>query len=255
MDITPIPAFQDNYIWAMHNKAGHCVLVDPGDAAVVEKFLQKQNLQLSAILITHHHWDHTGGVQALCAQRNIPVYGPHNPNIEGIQHPLSEGDTVHLPALDLSFQILEVPGHTLDHIAYYNADQNLLFCGDTLFHAGCGRLFEGSPEQMLSSLNKLAALPNQTQVFCTHEYTLANLAFAQAVEPDNTQLANTVNHVQQLRDAGKVSLPSDIGLQRQINPFLRSEQVAVIQAAKARGSQSNEPAEIFKTIRQWKDSF
>ncbi|MGJ8668209.1 MAG: hydroxyacylglutathione hydrolase [Oceanococcus sp.] len=255
LDITPIPAFQDNYIWAMHNAAGHCVVVDPGDASVVEEFLLAHSLQLTAILITHHHWDHTGGLEQLCAARNVPVYGPKNPSINGLTQTLGEADSVLLSDFNLHFQILEVPGHTLDHIAYYSEETNILFCGDTLFHGGCGRLFEGTPQQMLVSLNKLAALPAQTRVYCTHEYTLANLTFAHAVEPNNSVLAETLREVAAQREQQQITLPSRIDVQKQINPFLRSSESEVIRTAEARGANGQDPSSVFQTIRSWKDNF
>ena len=255
LDITPIPAFQDNYIWAMHNDAGHCVVVDPGDAEVVEAFLAERSLQLTAIIITHHHWDHTGGLERLCSARNIPVHGPNNPSIKGLTQIPGEQDKLLLGDIGLSFQVLEVPGHTLDHIAYYCAEQNILFCGDTLFHGGCGRLFEGSPQQMLTSLNKLSAVPPQTRVYCTHEYTQANLKFAHAVEPNNQVLTETLRQVEQLRENQQITLPSRIDVQKQINPFLRSSERGVIRAAETRGANGQDPGSVFQVIRQWKDTF
>lgn len=253
--ISPIPAFQDNYIWALHNEAGHCVVVDPGDAAPVERFLDAHSLNLGAILITHHHPDHTGGIAALSSNREVVVYGPANPAISGITQPLRNGDELTLDAFDLHLKVLEVPGHTLDHIAFYSAQKHILFCGDTLFHCGCGRLFEGSPEQMLQSLDRLAALPGETAVYCTHEYTLANMRFAQAVEPDNATLAAALDAVQALRNQDQPSLPTHIDVQRQINPFLRSRELSVIQAIRAREPSASSPAEIFASLRTWKDRF
>lgn len=255
ISITPVEAFQDNYIWALHNAAGQCVVVDPGDAQVVESFLAQQKLQLAAILITHHHPDHTGGLKALCAQRDIPVYGPHNPTIHGITQACGNGDHVALNMLGLSFQVLEVPGHTLDHIAFYCADDKLLFCGDTLFHCGCGRLFEGTPEQMLQSLDTLAALPGDTGIYCTHEYTLANMAFARAVEPDNTALQTAQQKAQARREQQQPTLPAQLDEQLRINPFLRSRQAPVMAAARSRGATGDDPVSVFAHIRQWKDSF
>lgn len=253
--ITPIPAFQDNYIWALHNTAGDCVVVDPGDAAPVERFLQDRSLRLRAILITHHHPDHTGGIAALSAAHDVPVYGPDNPAIRGITHHLGDADVLQLDALGLHFEILAVPGHTLDHIAYYSADDGILLCGDTLFHCGCGRLFEGTPAQMLASLDRLAALPGDTAVYCTHEYTQANMRFAQAVEPDNNALAQAIDSVETLRQQGRPSLPTDIATQCQINPFLRSRAPEVVRAVQARVAEANSAVTVFAALRSWKDQF
>ena len=253
--ISPIPAFQDNYIWALHNAAGDCVVVDPGDAVPVREFLDAQGLRLSAILITHHHPDHTGGIAALSRDTTIPVYGPDNPAIDGITHCLKDGDELRLDSLGVSFCVLAVPGHTLDHIALHSATDKLMFCGDTLFHCGCGRLFEGTPEQMFESLQRLAALPGDTAVYCTHEYTLANMQFAQAVEPDNAALKQAVAAARTLREQGRPTLPSDIDIQRQINPFLRCTQPAVIQAAQTRAAGVSTPVDVFATLRRWKDQF
>ena len=253
--ISPIPAFQDNYIWALHNAAGDCVVVDPGDAVPVREFLAAQGLRLSAILITHHHPDHTGGIAALSSETAIPVYGPDNPSIAGITHALKAGDELTLDSLGVSFSVLAVPGHTLDHIAFHSAADQLLFCGDTLFHCGCGRLFEGTPEQMFNSLQRLAALPGDTAVYCTHEYTLANMQFAQAVEPDNATLNQAMAAARTLRAQGQPTLPSRIDSQRQINPFLRCAQPEVIQAAQARVADVSTPVDVFACLRAWKDQF
>lgn len=253
-DITPIPAFQDNYIWCLHNNQVAWV-VDPGDAAPVETFLAQRNLCLLGILITHHHSDHIGGVAQLA--RNHPlqvIYGPKNPAIAGITHSLREGDRIEV--LGLEFSIVETPGHTLDHIAYFsNTDSPLLFCGDTLFAAGCGRLFEGSPEQMYASLQKLAALPAATAVYCTHEYTLANLRFALAVEPDNLATQARFDSAMQVRQATQPTLPSTLQLELATNPFLRATTSSVRAAAAKRGVTSAENVQIFAAIRSWKDHF
>lgn len=257
--IEPIPAFQDNYIWCLHDGATAWV-VDPGDAEPVEVFLAARKLRLEGILITHHHSDHVGGVAQL-VHRHAPrqVFGPRNPAIANITHRLAEGDRIAL--LGLSFAVLEVPGHTLDHIAFFaekgaeTATPPLLFCGDTLFAAGCGRLFEGSPEQMYESLQKLAALPATTAVYCTHEYTLANLRFAQAVEPDNLALRIRASSAEQQRRESQPTLPSTLQLELETNPFLRANAPTVRRAALEHGAISTENTQIFAALRSWKDHF
>ena len=249
----PIPALTDNYIWALHDGAQAWV-VDPGQAEPVLAWLAAQRLQLAGILLTHHHGDHTGGVAALRAATAAPAWGPTGePLPEGVQR-VHGGERVAL--LGRSFEVIEVPGHTAGHIAWYCAGfapasiagpvgrppdpasargqllgpEGLLFCGDTLFSIGCGRLFEGSPEQMLASLDRLAALPDSTLVCCTHEYTLANLRFARALEPEHPGLADHQRWCERQRQAGRPTLPSRIGLERALNPFLRSREPALRQA-------------------------
>ena len=252
---TAIPAFNDNYIWAIRD-GDQCVIVDPGDAAPVEAWLSDQGLTLSALLITHHHPDHVGGVSALCRDRDIPVYGPARETIPEMDHPLGDGDRVRLATPDLELDVMEVPGHTLGHIAFYAPRQGWLFCGDTLFAGGCGRLFEGTPEQMHHSLTRLAGLPEDTQVFCAHEYTLANLRFAHAVEPDNADIRVRLEVVEELRAADRMTLPTDLALEKRTNPFLRAECDAVTQAASKQANRALKPGvETFATVRSWKDSF
>lgn len=261
LHITPIPAFADNYIWAM--VAGrNCVVVDPGDAAPVLKFLAEHKLTLDAILVTHHHADHVGGVIELTARWPVPVYGPVAENIACVTHALREGDTVALPAfVDEPFRVIEVPGHTRGHIAYVSGD--ILFCGDTLFAAGCGRLFEGTAAQLHDSLTRLAALPEKTRVFCTHEYTLSNLRFAMAVDADNAALNERVFVEQDRRARNVPTLPSSIALERATNPFLRCTTASVIGSAESYArthtnlhdaSVSNE-VNVFAALRQWKNEF
>lgn len=255
--IHPIPAFTDNYIWTLTDASSRkAAVVDPGDATPVLDFLAANDLQLSAVLITHHHPDHTGGLETLIREFAPVVYGPNNPAIEGINRPLAEGDTLQLFGADYS--ILEVPGHTLDHIAYYTESEEppVLFCGDTLFAAGCGRLFEGTPAMMLESLGKLAALPPDTRVYCTHEYTLANLRFAHAVEPDNPELATRLGQEQAKRANDTPTLPSTLALELQTNPFLRCQHAQLKAAAESHtGAGLRSEVDVFAAIRQWKDSF
>jgi hydroxyacylglutathione hydrolase len=255
MTLFPIPAFTDNYIWLLHD-GHHALVVDPGDAAPVQAVLQQLGLSLQAILVTHHHHDHTGGVAALRAATGAQVFGPaHEIMPEPLQR-LNGGDSIQ--ALGLRFEVLDVPGHTAGHIAYFCADtgtQPLLFCGDTLFSGGCGRLFEGTPADMLASLDTLAALPERTQVCCTHEYTLSNLKFAQAVEPDNQVLAHYASTAGQLRAAQQPTLPSSIGLERQINPFLRSRLPSVVAAARGFEPRAQDDVSVFAALREWKNQF
>jgi hydroxyacylglutathione hydrolase len=252
--LTPIAAFTDNYIWCL-NDATHAVVVDPGDADPVLAYLTKNKLTLSAILITHHHHDHTGGIAKLAsAYPDVPVIGPRGNHIRGITKSVSQGDAVHLPILSLHFQVMEVPGHTLDHIAFFGHD--IVFCGDTLFSAGCGRLFEGSPEQMLHSLNKLKRLPDSTTICGAHEYTLANVDFALAVESDNNALIEYQKWAKAQRNKGKPTLPSTLSEQKKINPFLRSHELSVKTAAEAYCEKIlNDDVAVFAAIRSWKDKF
>jgi hydroxyacylglutathione hydrolase len=253
MDIIPIAAFSDNYIWAICTEKEHIIIVDPGDADVVERFLEAHEKTLAAILITHHHGDHTGGLLALKARHHCPVYGPDNQDIVGIDHIVSEGL---LEIGGLQFEVFPVPGHTLDHIVYYCPKEALLFCGDTLFAGGCGRVFEGTYAQMQASLARLRALPASTSVFCAHEYTLANLAFAVTVEPDNQALHNRLAHCKALRAAHKPTVPTTIGAERETNPFMRWDAPNIQARLKQEGILGSGNAEdVFTVLRQWKDSF
>ncbi len=253
--VTPVRAFRDNYIWLIHGRDPQRVaVVDPGDAAPVEAAVSQGGLEIEAILITHHHPDHAGGIGPLVARRDVPVWGPANESIAGVTRRVSGGDRVEIPALQLAFEVIDVPGHTAGHIAYFGHEA--LFCGDTLFSAGCGRLFEGTPGQMLESLKRLAALPGDTRVYCAHEYTLANLAFAQAVEPGNEALAAYTAEARRLREAHRPTLPSTLARELEINPFLRWDEPAVQAAAEARSpGASASDAGVFAAIRRWKDQF
>ena len=232
------------------------LVVDPGDAQPVLDALQRTGLQLQAILVTHHHGDHTGGIGALRDSTGAVVYGPASENIPGPLTPLLGGQTV--AALGLEFRVIDVPGHTAGHIAFYCPDMDgtpLLFCGDTLFSGGCGRLFEGTPAQMLASLNTLAALPDDTRVCCTHEYTLSNLKFALEIEPENAELVAYNAHCQSLRANGLPTLPSSIAMEKSINPFLRSTRPDVIAAARRFDAASVDKSGAFATLRQWKNQY
>ncbi len=255
MNLSALPAFADNYIWMLHDGT-QAVVVDPGDAAPVEQALDALGLQLAGILVTHHHGDHTGGIEALRPRLRGPVWGPARERIPAPFVPLHDGDTVEV--LGHRFRVIDVPGHTAGHIAYVqeSADEApLLFCGDTLFSAGCGRLFEGTPAQMHDSLSRLSALPAGTQVCCTHEYTLSNLRFAAAVEPDNTERAAYDARCQSLRAQDLPTLPSRIGLERQINPFLRCTEPAVVAAALAQGADGDDAMTVLAALREWKNRY
>lgn len=256
MNLLPLPAFTDNYIWMLHDES-RAIVVDPGDASPVLHALRTRGLQLQAILVTHHHHDHVGGVAELQAVTQAPVYGPAD---EPIALPLQ---AVHHEEkqnwLGLRWQILRVPGHTAGHVAYFAEradDAPLLFCGDTLFSAGCGRLFEGTAEQMHQSLGRLAALPDDTLVYCTHEYTLGNLRFAQAVEPTNPEIAQRLEKVARQREQGLMTLPSTLALEKSTNPFLRTGETSVKQKADERnGRDTPSQSAVFAALRAWKDKF
>lgn len=252
MQIEPIKAFEDNYIWTIRN-GDQVAVVDPGEAAPVLRFLDETGTRLCAILVTHRHGDHIGGIAELVARHPVPVFGPALEAAEVVTHPLADGNRVALPELGADFTVIGVPGHTLGHIAFYSA--GLLFCGDTLFGAGCGRVFEGTMEQMHASLARLAALPPATQVYCAHEYTQSCLRFAHVVEPDNAAIAARSAAVSRLRAAGKSSVPSTLAEELATNPFLRWDAPAVIAAATARlGHPSMNHAETFAAIRIWRDT-
>jgi hydroxyacylglutathione hydrolase len=256
--VLTVPAFKDNYLWLVHDGV-NAVAVDPGDGGPILAALAAHKLTLTAILLTHHHADHIGGVPQLLAHARVPVFGPRNDNISAVTRPLGEGDIVQVPGIDLTLRVRDVPGHTSGHIAYVRetAGARWLFCGDTLFAGGCGRIFEGTPAQMADSLAKLAALPDDTAVYCAHEYTLSNLRFASAVEPGNAQLRQRVQADTAKREAGAPTVPSNIGIEKATNPFLRyrePEIVASLVAAK-RLAPGAAPLASFAALREWKNSF
>jgi hydroxyacylglutathione hydrolase len=253
LNVEAVPALKDNYIWAL-SRGDHCVVVDPGEAAPILSWMRDKGLRLAAILITHHHGDHIGGVADLLHHAPAPVYGPAREAIAGVDHPLADGARIELREIDAGFDILEVPGHTAGHIAYYG--EGLLFCGDTLFACGCGRLFEGTPAQMHASLQRLAGLPGPTRVCCTHEYTLSNIAFALSVDPDNAALRERALREQAKRDRGLPTLPSTLELELATNPFLRCQSPALRQAAESyAGRALKSEIEVLGVVREMKNHF
>lgn len=259
ISVEGIPAFADNYIWLVRREGwGQVAIVDPGDAEPVLQYLNSQQLDPVAILVTHHHYDHVGGIAELVERFRIPVYGPAREAIPHMSHPLREGDEVRLAGLDTHFRVMDVAGHTAGHIAYYfpnQGGQGLLFPGDTLFTGGCGRLFEGTPEQMHDALSRIRALPDDTLVYCAHEYTEANLGFARIAEPDNAALAQRQQAVQSARLQGQPTVPAPLGLEKATNPFLRFDEPALVHAAEAFvGHPLRGGAEVFGAVRHWKDT-
>ena len=253
INIEPIEAFSDNYIWLLTTNEGS-IVIDPGESKNLLKILDENDLDLKAILITHHHFDHTGGIEEILSKKEIDVYGPQN-NIGAISKRVSDKSTINL--LGIEFKIIEIPGHTLDHIAYYSENHGnpILFCGDTLFAGGCGRVFEGTYEQMHNSLSILKALPKNTKIYCCHEYTESNLKFAKVVEPLNQKLDSRYNKVIALRKKGKATVPSTLELELNTNPFLRTdiEEVQKLISTKFNTTKNNK--DIFTAMRQWKDNF
>jgi hydroxyacylglutathione hydrolase len=251
----PVPAFTDNYVWLITDPPSPAAaIVDPGEASLVLQILEKRQLELGAILLTHHHGDHVGGVDEILRPRRVPVYGPARENIDTVDHPVSGGDLVPLPDLGLDLEVFDVPGHTAGHVAYRGPDFALV--GDTLFAGGCGRVFEGTPEQMLASLSRLAELPGETLVYCAHEYTLANLGFAREVEPYNEALRERLEAARRARDEGSPTVPSTIAEELETNPFLRCNQSAVIAAAEnVSGLDVPTEVDVFTIIRSWKDAW
>ncbi len=255
LEINPIPAFSDNYFWSIENKDRQSIVVDPGDASPVLDHLTQNKLNLHAILITHHHTDHTGGVNALKKHFNCPVYGPKSEAIEFSDTQLEENDNIQFPDFELEFNIIDIPGHTSGHIAY--VANGVIFCGDTLFSAGCGRLFEGSPQQMLNSLDKILKLPSSTKFYCAHEYTLNNLKFAQSIEPNNVDIENRIQQVKKMRKQNIPSIPTTLANEKTYNPFLRTREPNMIAAVAelTNGKINYDPVSIFTFLRESKDNF
>ena len=253
LKITAIPAFSDNYIWLICTGGRACAVVDPGEHLPVLRVLEETGLDLRYILLTHHHWDHTGGVPGLLQAFPAKVFGPSDSRITRLSSIVSEGDSVTLPDLGLKFNVMEVPGHTSSHIAFFGA--GVLFCGDTLFSIGCGRLFEGTAEQMQVSLDKIGALPPDTRVYCGHEYTQSNCAFALEVEPENKALLDRCGQVDRARSRGEITIPSTLGEELAANPFLRTRQDCVVAAARKIDANAGPGASTMAVIRGWKDRF
>ncbi len=251
LKVLPIPALRDNYIWVIHDERAAAV-VDPGEAEPIVAWLAARGMRLWAILITHHHGDHVGGVATLAALYGCPVYGPGDEGIVAVSRPVGDDDQIELTTPAARFRVISVPGHTRGHVAYFGHGH--LFCGDTLFSCGCGRLFEGTARQMYRSLMRLAALPEDTRVCCAHEYTLANIAFAREVDPTNRELAAWAEEALQLRKAARPTLPVRLGRELRVNPFLRCEAPELRLAAERWSGRSlQDPAEVFATLREMKN--
>jgi hydroxyacylglutathione hydrolase len=249
LKVTPIQAFEDNYIWLLQ-LGDNAVVIDPGDAQPVLKTLHEHRLKLTAILITHHHHDHIDGVIELLTHYDVPVYAPAYRTYPFKHTPVLDDQLIELKEIGLKLQVMWTPGHTLDHIVYYS--KQYLFCGDTLFSAGCGRLFEGTAQQMLESLKKIKSLPQSTQIFCTHEYTLKNIAFALTLDPNNIKLIDRKQQVESLRQAHLPSLPTTLALEVDTNPFLRCHHLDIIQNS---GAKSDEELDVFTTIRKLRNNY
>ncbi len=252
MQVYPVSAFKDNYVWIIQGEERRVAIVDPGEAAPVLEAIERENTEPVAILVTHHHADHVGGIAEIRDRFPVPVFGPAHESVPGMDHPLREGDRVEPEGLGLAFEVLDTPGHTAGHIAYVHREA--LFCGDTLFTGGCGKLFEGTPRQMFESLEKIRALPESTWVYCGHEYTLDNLDFARQVEPDSDAIARRITGDRERRDADRPTVPATLELERATNPFLRWDVPAVREAAEAYvDGRLRQDWEVFAALRQWKD--
>ena len=255
--VTPVAAFRDNYIWTIHAMRGGerlAVVVDPGEPDAILSWLESHAARPVAVLVTHHHSDHTGALAALAAHWGLPIFGPLKEAIPGVNRGVSDGDQFEIRELGLAFQVLETPGHTLGHVCYLG--HGWLFCGDTLFSCGCGRLFEGTAAQMLTSLRRLAQLPPHTQVYCAHEYTLPNIGFAMEVEADNPALSARHQQARQQRKSGRPTLPSTIGGELATNPFLRCHEPSVrVAISHHAGRAIDSDTEAFALLRQWKDRY
>lgn len=255
VSITPVPTLKDNYVWVLINEENRsAVIVDPGEAKPVAAFLKQHKLRLESILITHHHWDHTNGISELKFTANCPVIAPVKEKVSNVTYPVYENDKVQIDNFPITFQVIDIPGHTLGHVAYFGNGK--LFCGDTLFAAGCGRIFEGTAEQMYTSLKKLAALPPHTKIYCGHEYTLNNLNFANSVEPQNKKIAERIARVTEIRQKNLPSLPSLLTEELDTNPFFRCDSPEIIKNVETYAGKSlSNPVEVFSWLRKMKDNF
>lgn len=257
-DIIPIRALKDNYIWLVLNFVNQkAIIIDPGEAAPVIDYIKKNNITLLAILLTHKHWDHCNGVSEILEKYpTVIVYGPETDQIKNINFYLNNNNKINISDCGGLFNIISIPGHTLEHIAYYHPQQKILFSGDTLFTAGCGRIFEGTPQMMLESLNKLKALPEESLIYCGHEYTWQNLKFAQHVEPNNTDILKRIKNTQQLLNKNLPTVPASLREEKNTNPFLRCEFSEVIESVQNyAGKKLNHTVEIFQYLREWKNQF
>lgn len=255
MQLTAIPSYQTNYIWLIRDTDTHTAwVVDPGDERPVVEYLTAHSLKLSGILITHKHWDHVNGLPGLTARYSVPVYGPHNAPVREIDHRVGEGDIIDLGYI--RFEVLETPGHTDDHIVYYSEQQKMLFCGDTVFSAGCGRLFDGTLESMYQSIMRIRSLPDETAIYCAHEYTVQNVEFALAVEPANDALVSYSHWCRRELQQRRPTLPTSVHLEKQINPFMRCDVDGVQNMAARRvNGVTGKPFETFKVLREWKNRY
>lgn len=252
-EVVPVRAFSDNYVWTIRDST-HAAVVDPGDAKPVIEYLSREGLALAAILNTHHHADHVGGNSELLKHWKVPVFGPHDPRIAEVTNRLADGERMTLPHFDIEFEVIEIPGHTRSHIAFYGG--GMLLCGDTLFAVGCGRLFEGTPQQMHESLSRLAKVPDTTRVYCGHEYTLSNIRFAKAVEPNNQALIALEARAIKQREQNLPTLPTEIGQEKATNPFLRVREPEVIaSASRYAGKALSDSVSVLAALREWKNSF
>ena len=253
LSVEPIKAFTDNYIWLVSTNEGS-IVIDPGESKNIQKLIDNNTIDLKGILITHHHYDHTNGLSELVKINELEVYGPVN-NIDGINHRLNDKDKISIIGID--FDVISIPGHTLDHIGFYSANANnpILFCGDTLFAGGCGKIFEGTYEQMFHALKKITKLPKNTNIYCGHEYTLSNLKFALEADDTNKELIEEFKKVENKINSNIPSLPTTLDKELKVNPFLRCDNINIQNKIIEKFKVSNNELEVFTALRKWKDNF